>query len=1257
MSSLPFRRPTVALADDTVPDGSREAEEVHKDDEAFRRPWRATLICRRRRAQLPPAFLALAAAFGVLIWLICVLAVDDPLLVSERAATGEVFRFRSGFEVALQGGQGASSKQDFGAAATAVPRPSSTTPTVSGEFRMSKRTARAERAAGAAWSAGHAAAKALFERWNFTNSTARQHLVAALGQNASLNFFRKREELMEDASVQFHRKRQELLERGAQVQTGSRALADAIASGQVHRRVIFIAIAGFLACVVALQVLGAARGELRQLVRRVLAKSLIAQPAHNELVTRPYTTWPELFLRVSVDFLNEPANVMLLSIGSLQVLATWSKADPLRCKKVNLLVLLLCFAYTLVQEVRAQLLAARHDAEWNLASSKRCLPNGVEEVIFAKDVQVGDIIILGYGDVCPATGRITRSSHSFVLFNSICETGEDCCSTLVVGSTVMLGFVLAMEAAEVQVEVTATRNGAFVDAPRDACGRALSSTSKYRRMERFPEHMNRPLTRANLAALALLFGTSVLVCALSYEHGGAAERTGSSSWGHVFGGISSAEARLMTHFFSAAIQLNTLIPSMRWVVLFFFYVFLIEAARPEVSVQNWRAFHGLEARRVLYSDKTGTLTEVGLSVAHLRFVDSGEDVTHGGSRACAGMENMSVPWLAAVLMACNDAQALPSKPCTGPIAGRRAGTSPEEIAIAEHLQKVLGICIRSNPLKPGALSLAPLALPAEYVAEGKTVDMHLQPLVLYDPRSHDDVFRGLVVARSDFDPSKGFREASVTVLRTPGEDGAAKSWLVRQGGADIIADLAGRGAREAELAAKDRDRALGWCVACMGADGSRVGAWRYLLRASFSNPPRATSAPLVAHCRATGVAVRMLTGDAFVAAVHIAREIGILAACASGCVAEGPPTCCVYEPDEAPQKFTARLRATLLVEADLVCVVMPGAVLRQLIEAGDRSDEWLGEDRVSAVIYRTRAADKALIVRRTEEYGRLRRRRLQAASLGTSCGTCAPERRQGEEGVCMMMGDASNDAEAISLDGVVGVSLKHGAAPCKLGADFVVSEPGALVAVRQELRARALVGAKWLLEDVCFLCGLVSSLTLCGVWAAGFNFLPRGFLYDDPFDARLMTLFSSGLYAPSVCTAACVVGATAASGPKDGKAPGVAVLPVTDRPRVVRSLLLGTFLGSCLGLAGPTDSAPRLGPWILSSTVLVSLLRHMIVCVQCSCPGAGIKRRCDEPDTPDGGATAMALGPPNILARVLLRSREVWTRTVALCIFLVLVRI
>eukprot|EP00441_Pelagodinium_beii_P012085 CAMPEP_0197694774 /NCGR_PEP_ID=MMETSP1338-20131121/114272_1 /TAXON_ID=43686 ORGANISM="Pelagodinium beii, Strain RCC1491" /NCGR_SAMPLE_ID=MMETSP1338 /ASSEMBLY_ACC=CAM_ASM_000754 /LENGTH=234 /DNA_ID=CAMNT_0043277651 /DNA_START=5 /DNA_END=706 /DNA_ORIENTATION=- len=197
-----------------------------------------------------------------------------------------------------------------------------------------------------------------------SRARARANASATLLRSTATRFKEKTQEGL-------RRKEEQLIEKGEQVHNASLALAGAIESGEVQSWVVVYVVVAFFTGAAILQFLSSARGTFREVIRAMVSRTLPSTLAPNELVTRPYASWGELAVRVSLDFLNEPANLMLVSIGSLQVLATWSKADPWRCKKINLLVLLLNFAYTLVQEARAQWLAAKHDATWNLSTSSR----------------------------------------------------------------------------------------------------------------------------------------------------------------------------------------------------------------------------------------------------------------------------------------------------------------------------------------------------------------------------------------------------------------------------------------------------------------------------------------------------------------------------------------------------------------------------------------------------------------------------------------------------------------------------------------------------------------------------------------------------------------------------------------------------------------------------------------------------------------------------------------------------------------------
>jgi len=528
--------------DDGTPDGS--------PTHALTRRW--------RRAIRIPGSPSLFIGAGILIWLSCLFIIDDPFSLVTPIAGPSHSRTVDGatkslsMQAQLEGlkassnlpsshlsythnGSGSMGVHDsnlvVGNNSHTVQWSHSANLTV-----PSSRKVIANKSIQTKWAASATMASILFGDVNSKNASG--GLSAALGFSGShantsnVLLLRGAERLRETRAIlqkqgeaRMRSKRNELNQKGEQVRSGSVALANAISSGKVQKRVVVGVVAAFLLCAALLQILAAARGKLRQAVQVLVTRSLRTAPAPNELLTRPYATWPELTVRVSLDFVNEPANLMLISIGSLQVLATWSKANWWHCKKVNLLVLLLNFAYTLVQEVRAQVLAARHDSAWNLTECTLVSPSGTPEPVLAKDINVGDCIRLQHGDLCPATGELVSTSHTYILFNTLCETGEDCCSILAPGDLVLRGFYLSLEHSEVVICVTETRNG--VGNPTDCTGISKPPSdelvpSKSRRMQRFPEHMNRPLAQVNLIALALLFCASALVGALCYLPSGAA---------------------------------------------------------------------------------------------------------------------------------------------------------------------------------------------------------------------------------------------------------------------------------------------------------------------------------------------------------------------------------------------------------------------------------------------------------------------------------------------------------------------------------------------------------------------------------------------------------------------------------------------------------------------------------------------------------------------------------------------------------------
>eukprot|EP00427_Karlodinium_veneficum_P060151 CAMPEP_0169396396 /NCGR_PEP_ID=MMETSP1017-20121227/51322_1 /TAXON_ID=342587 /ORGANISM="Karlodinium micrum, Strain CCMP2283" /LENGTH=209 /DNA_ID=CAMNT_0009500785 /DNA_START=95 /DNA_END=721 /DNA_ORIENTATION=+ len=209
---------------------------------------------------------------------------------------------------------------------------------------------------------------------------------------------------------------------------------------------------------------------------------------------------------------------------------------------------------------------------------------------------------------------------------------------------------------------------------------------------------------------------------------------------------------------------------MRWAMLYYFYIFMIQLRAPKIHIQNYNAFHNLDEQKILYSDKTGTITEVGLEVANLTDVKLENEFA------------FQCELVLVVLMANNDSQ---KTFCVDKVNKSRPGTSPEEIAIADYLESK-GITITSNPVKPG--SLPEETTSADQLGSDPEsrpcIAVHEEPLVLRQCRDgRCFTISCNVLSRTDFQPALGYRQAIISFRM--GEK--LKKFAVRQGGADIMA--------------------------------------------------------------------------------------------------------------------------------------------------------------------------------------------------------------------------------------------------------------------------------------------------------------------------------------------------------------------------------------------------------------------------------------------------------------------------------------
>ena len=855
--------------------------------------------------------------------------------------------------------------------------------------------------------------------------------------------------------------------------------------------VILYLILAFVALAALLQFLGVYREQIRRFNSSVVRRSLqlvtrcfetkYFHLRPNEIMTRAHINLLELVVRTTIDFFYDAPNLITFIIGLLQIVATYDPDHPLQAKKINLIALCVNYLYTMVREISMYQTALMFDESRNsrvyklLSSNSEHMNSPTNEQligghftpILAKDLTVGDVIRLEYGESFPAECQVMQSSEANVLINTKEESGEDCSSIFSKGDTVPYGSRMSTQGASVVAQVSTTRN-------------TITADGTHRRMERFPEHMNRNITIANLFALGLL------------------SLVGGVCTAYVVSVSESANnGEIFTHFFSIIAQLNMLIPSMRWVILYFLFIFVLDAAYPSVTIQSHAALRRLDEVEVIYSDKTGTLTDTRVDVEALQLLP--------GLDKLVERVGLSKNILAAlIVMACNDTQP-----------GNGEGTSPEEMVIAEYLRtsNSFQTWIEKNPLKP------------KNTVQRLTV--HGQSVVVS------------ILNRSQYIPCEFCRISDIKI-----GDIILK---VRQGGSDRMALFTNDRLvikEEAMTARNNPNRAFGWTVTVPGEESISL----YCIRATFTNPPRPSSADLVSFASGSRkIAVRMLTGDGLEAAKYIAATVGIMTG--------GEEEVSVLHQDFSEDfEFVDAVNAALSTTSGWVTVIIEGSCLLRLINSDKASVDFLKSKRVNMVIYRTKSADKALIVRHASE------------TLGMGA---------------MMIGDAANDKHVLALPSIVSVSLRHGAAPCRVVSDIIISEPGDLVDLWTCIKNLHLSGGKALLLNTCLIGSVVSGLTLVGIAWGNFKLLPKGFLYADPYDTRLMLIFSSLLYAPSACAA--IMGGFSSSSSE------LASISI----RSLGVLIAGLLFGMIVGFVGPRSAA--YSQWMLITMILVGMGSHAML--------------------------------------------------------------
>ncbi|XP_037982412.1 LOW QUALITY PROTEIN: potassium-transporting ATPase alpha chain 1-like [Motacilla alba alba] len=301
-------------------------------------------------------------------------------------------------------------------------------------------------------------------------------------------------------------------------------------------------------------------------------------------------------------------------------------------------------------------------------------------------------------------------------------------------------------------------------------------------------------------------------------------------------------------------------------------------ARRSCVVKNLEAVETLGSTSVICSDKTGTLTQNRMTVAHLWFDGQvhAADTTEDQSGEAFDQSSASWALLSQVITLCNRAQFKPGQ---------------EGVPVAQ--RDVIGDASESALLKFAEVTSGPVA-----AARGrypKVAELPFNSTNKFQVSVHEAGPQQLLVLRQLL-VLKGAPERVLErcrgALRGGEERPLDPEWRRSLEGACL--ELGGRG-----------ERVLGFCARWLPAGTVPAGTPPEALAqvasglcfaglVSLIDPPRATVPQAVRKCRTAGIRVIMVTGDHPVTAKAIAAQVGIIS-----------------EGSETPEDVAARLRLPL----------------------------------------------------------------------------------------------------------------------------------------------------------------------------------------------------------------------------------------------------------------------------------------------------------------------------------------------------------
>jgi len=537
----------------------------------------------------------------------------------------------------------------------------------------------------------------------------------------------------------------------------------------------------------------------------------------NELAAAPGVSPLRLFLR---QFGNLLILILLVATGISYVLGEHLDAA------VILAIVLACAVLGFVQEYRAERAAA---ALARLAAPTAVvLRDGQEQVIPAREVVAGDLLLLSAGDRVAADGRLLAAAH--LQADESLLTGESLpvdkkvepvpAPTPVAERHCLVYAGTVIVSGRGQAVVTAT-------GPRTEFGRIA------RMLEEVP-HESTPLER-RLAGLARVLAAICIGIALLAVGLGLAR--GEDFWRMLLWGLSLAVAAVpeaLPAVVTGALAIGT-----------------TRMARQRAIVRRLPAVETMGCTTVICTDKTGTLTKNEMTVRRL-FLDNLEvEVTGSGydprgefRLSGGGYLSPSHPALdlmGRIALLCNDAALFQENGLW------RVRGDPTEAALL-----VLGKKIGLD--QPRLIQECPRVAEIPFTAERRRMS------TVHETR------RGLVMYL------KGAPESLLPyctrLLTRQGEQPLAE--VGRRVIARQAADMAGRALRVLGLAY----RPLGGLPELTPRVEEEGLVWVGLV--GMLDPPRPEAREAVRRCRRAGIRVYMVTGDHPGTAQAVARELGLM---------------------------------------------------------------------------------------------------------------------------------------------------------------------------------------------------------------------------------------------------------------------------------------------------------------------------------------------------------------------------------------------